>query len=519
MPSGSSSGRLSIGDRVAWLGLVAGPVLGVVVYVSLPAAREGGGGLDHAARATAGVATLMAVWWLTQAIPLSATALLPIALFPLLGISSVGAATAPYASDLIFLFLGGFVLGLGMQRSGLHRRIALITIRLVGTRPRRLIGGFMLATAIMSMWVSNTATAIMMLPIGASVIDMVFARLGDRADLGAPGESRPGANFATCVMLGVAYGASIGGLGTLIGTPPNTVLANFVKQTYGQEISFAVWMRLGIPLVVVFLPLAWAYLTFFAYPVRLRQLPGGSELIRDEFRRLGPMTRAEWLVFLVFCSAVFLWVFRGTIAAVTGWSGLTDTGIAILAALALFVTPVSFRRREFLMDWRTAEQLPWGILLLFGGGLSLAAAMTATGVDRFIGGGLIHAAGWPALGLVLLLTLGVIFLTELTSNTAVTNALMPILGAGAITLGVHPYLLLIPAAVAASCAFMLPVATPPNAIVFASGHITLPQMVKAGFWLNIIGVLLISVLLRYAGGWLLGIDMSVVPPWAVPGSP
>lgn len=504
-------------DRIGWIGLAAGPILAIVVYLVLPRAQESGQGLDHAARATAGVATLMAAWWLTQAIPLSATALLPIALFPLLGITSIGAATAPYASDLIFLFLGGFVLGLGMQRSGLHRRIALITIRLVGTRPRRLIAGFMLATALMSMWVSNTATAIMMLPIGASVIDMVFARLGDRHDPGGPAGRHAGANFATCVMLGIAYGASIGGLGTLIGTPPNTVLANFVKQTYGQEISFAGWMRLGLPLVALFLPIAWVYLTYLAYPVRLRELPGGRELIGEEFRRLGPMTRAEWLVFSVFSAAVTLWVFRGTIAALTGWNGLTDTGIAVLAALTLFVTPVSFRKREFLMDWHTAEKLPWGILLLFGGGLSLAAAMTATGVDRFVGGGLIHAAEWPALAIILLLTLGVIFLTELTSNTAVTNALLPILGAGAISMGVHPYMLLIPAAVAASCAFMLPVATPPNAIVFASGHITLPQMVKAGFWLNIIGVLLIGVLLHVAGGWLLGIDLSVVPDWAAAG--
>jgi sodium-dependent dicarboxylate transporter 2/3/5 len=504
--------RMSLVTRVAWVGLPAGPIVAVTVYLLLPRVAGDGSGLSDQGRAAAAVAVLMAAWWLTQAIPLSATALLPIVLFPLLGVASVGTATAPYASDLIFLFMGGFILGLAMQRSGLHRRIALVTIMLVGTRPRRLVGGFMLATALMSMWVSNTATAVMMLPIGMSVVELVFSRLRPGADPIARGERRPGDNFATCVMLAIAYGASIGGLATLIGTPPNLVLAGFIKRTYAQEISFAAWMRLGVPLVALFLPLAWFYLTTIAFPIRLTELPGGRELIADEYRRLGRVTREERAVMAVFVLAVLLWVFRDLLVRhVPGFGGLTDTTVAVGAALLLFVIPVDPRRGRFVMDWESAEKLPWGILLLFGGGLSLAAAMTATGVDRFIGGGLAHAAGLPTPVIVLLVTSLVIFLTELTSNTAVTNAILPILAAAAAGLGVHPYLLLVPAAIAASCAFMLPVATPPNAIVFASGSVTLPQMVKAGFWLNILGIVLTSALVYFGAGRLLGVDLNVIP--------
>lgn len=507
--SESASGRRDIAGVVGWVGLLVGPGLGLLAYVLLPTARvdESGaliGGLSGAGRATAAVAVMMAVWWMTEALPLSATALLPIALFPVLGVSPIRQAVAPYADPVIFLFMGGFILGLGMERWGLHKRIALLTISVVGTRPVRLIGGFMVASAVMSMWVSNTATAAMMLPIGVSVIGLVFARLGRDFERGAPPEpGRDGSNFATCLMLGIAYGASIGGIGTLIGTPPNTVLKGFVEREYGQVITFAEWLRIGVPFVAVFLPIAWIVLTRFAFPVRLREIPGGKALIAGELRDLGAMKRGEWAVFIVFCCTALAWVFHRPAADLLGFYStadgvrrvyfLTDEGIAIIAALALFVIPVRPRERIFAMDWQTASRLPWGILLLFGGGLSLASAMDTTGVTRFIGEQFQALRGLPLVVTVAAIAGVVIFLTELTSNTAVTTTLMPVLAGAAVGLGVDPAYLLVPAALAASCAFMLPVATPPNAIVFGSGYVSLPQMARAGLMLNLIGIVLVSV--------------------------
>jgi sodium-dependent dicarboxylate transporter 2/3/5 len=347
---------------------VAGPLAGLATFLLLPTAGidapgEAVRGLTLQGRATAGIGALMAVWWLTEAVPLPATALMPIALLPLTGARTIVEATTPYADPVIFLFLGGFILGLGMQRWGLHRRIALLTVLLVGTRPRMLVGGFMLATAVMSMWASNTATVVMMLPVGVSVIHLVLERLGQEPDTGSPpappAGGAPGANFATALMLGIAYAASIGGVGTLIGTPPNVILKGYIERTYGQEITFAAWLTVGLPLVALFLPLAWLYLTGVAFPVRLGHIPGGRDMIRGELRRLGRMNLGEWMVFAVF----------------------------VLTALAWILRPVSVRERTFVMDWETASRLPWGILILFGGGLSLAGAIQANGVDRFIGQG------------------------------------------------------------------------------------------------------------------------------------
>lgn len=495
---GEPGKSISKTDLVRWIGLLGGPVVAVIVYFGLPAESLTGPG-----RGTAGVAALMAVWWLTEAIPLPATSLLPIALFPLLGAASAKAAAAPYASDLIYLFMGGFILGLGMERWGLHKRVALVIISFVGTGPRRLIAGFMLATALMSMWVSNTATAIMMLPIGMSVISLVRARVGE--------EDRDVGNFATCLLLGIAYGASIGGVGTLIGTPPNLVLANFVSDELGIELTMAKWLRVGLPLVAVFLPVAWLYLTAFAYPVRLKQIPGGRALIHEELAKLGPMKRGEWIVFLVFMLTAMAWIFRpklvefGEAHDLVVFSGLGDSVIAVLAALILFVTPVNVKTRTFAMDWETARKLPWGILLLFGGGLSLASAMQANGVSALIGEQFAVLSGVPTVVIILVVAGVVIFLTELTSNTAVTTTLMPILAGAAVGLGVEPMMLLVPAAIAASCAFMLPVATPPNAIVFSSGQVSVFQMAKAGLWLNLIGMVIVTGLMYLLGGVVVGL--------------
>ena len=497
-------------DAVRWAGLFLGPVLAIVSYLLLPTATldDAGtvtAGLTQPGRATATVGVLMAVWWLSEAIPLPATALLPLVLFPLGGVATISDAAAPFANSVIPLFLGGLLLGLGMERWGLHKRIAMITLRIVGAGPRRLIAGFMIASAMLSMWVSNTATAIMMLPIALSVISLVATRC---APPGTPPEraASPDPNFDTSLLLGVAYAASIGGVATLIGSPPNAILAGFVADELGQQISFARWMLLGVPIVVVFLPLAWAYIVFFDQPVRLREIPGGRALIRDELAALGPMKRGEWVVFLVFCCTVVLWVTRPVLQSLGRahglglLTGLNDSSIAIAGAIALFVIPVHPRGRVFAMDWETARRVPWGILLLFGGGLSLASAISANGVDAFIGasvGGLGHMPEW--LAVVLVCTL-VIFLTELTSNTAVTTALLPILTGIAPTLGVDPLRLVVPAALAASFAFMLPVATPPNAIVFSSGRIRVGQMARAGLGLNVLGVVVISLATLLLGG-------------------
>lgn len=506
---------VSIADRVAWVGLVAGPVLAVAAYLLLPGPTVDGSGalvsgLSGAGRATAAVGVLMATWWLTEAIPISATALAPLVLLPLTGASTIREAATPYANEVIYLFLGGFVLGLGMERWGLHKRIALLTLLAVGTSPRRIIAGFMIASAVLSAWVSNTATAIMMLPIALSVIGLVATR---HAPEGTAHETAPSPdpNFDSTLLLGVAYACSIGGVATLIGTPPNAILKGFVQERYGLEISFANWLLFGGMISAVMLPLVWAYLVFVSQPVRLHRIPGGREMIGGELRALGRVGRGEWIVLGVFCVTVTLWMTRPLLArlgaehGVAFLAGLNDASIAVGAALALFCIPVRPRERIFAMDWRSAERLPWGVLVLFGGGLSLAAAISANGVDAFIGGSLEGLGRVPVwLAVVLICTL-VIFLTELTSNTAVTTALLPVVAATAPSLGVDPLRLVVPVAIVASLAFMLPVATPPNAIVFGSGRVRITRMARTGFALNILGVVVVSCATMLFGDLVLGV--------------
>jgi sodium-dependent dicarboxylate transporter 2/3/5 len=408
--------------------------------------------------------------------------------------------------------MGGFLLALAMERWGLHRRIALLTITAVGTRPTTLIAGFMLATAMLSMWVSNTATAVMMLPIAASVIALVEERT-----------EREQPAFALCTLLGIAYAASIGGVGTPIGTPPNTILLGFLRTRFELDISFATWLGVGLPIVAVFLPLAWIVLTRFVYPVKLREIPGGRSLIREQLHKLGPMSRAEWSVLVVFIVTVSAWIFRSPLttlltddAGVSPLDGVTDTVIAIAAGVALFVIPVSLRRGEFLLDWETARKLPWGVLLLFGGGLSLAAAVKSSGLDAFIGAQVAGLGGLPTVLLIAAVAAVVIFLTELTSNTATATIFVTLLAGVAIGIGVDPLLLCVPAAIGASCAFMMPVATPPNAIIFASGKLTIPQMARAGLVLNILSVVIVTVAAYTVVVWVLGAQTSGLPAWAAP---
>jgi solute carrier family 13 (sodium-dependent dicarboxylate transporter), member 2/3/5 len=485
------------------LALAGGPLLALATYALLPDAYLSQTGelvpFTHAGRVSAALAVWMALWWLTEAIELPATALLPLVVLPVTGATSMAAAAAPYATDLIFLFMSGFLISLSMQRWELHRRLALRTLWLVGTRPRRLVGGFMVATAGLSMWLSNTATTVMMLPIAQSVIAMRGRTAGDGA---LP------ATFAPALMLGIAYAASIGGVATIVGSTPNLILVAYARDGLGVEISFAKWMSIGLPLALLLLPVTWLLLTRVLFPL---DNSGGGERVTPERGPLLPGARVTLAVFLV---VVALWLSRSWLVELTVWdvrpfAGLTDVGIGMAGALALFVIPLDLRRGLFVMDWAHAQRLPWGILLLFGGGLSLAAAIDANGVGAFLGAQVGAWRGVSPIVLVLLVSAMVLFLTELTSNTATATTLVPILAGVAPGLGVHPFVLVVPAAIAASWAFMLPAATPPNAIVFGTGYVTMAQMRGAGLWLNLIGIALLTVFVYWVALALLGVDPRI----------
>jgi solute carrier family 13 (sodium-dependent dicarboxylate transporter), member 2/3/5 len=484
--------------RRAWTGRLLGPPAAFVTYLLLPGGPDG---LTDPGRAAAAVGLLMAILWMTEALPLAATALLPLALFPVLGVAPIEDAAAPYANPIIFLFLGGFLLALSLQRWGLDRRIALQTLRLVGMRRRRLVGGFMVATALLSMWVSNTATAMMMVPIGISVLALLESE-GEEAD-----ERRLG----TVLLLAIAYAASIGSVATPVGTPPNLLLAAFAKQTYGIDIGFLSWMAVGLPAAAGLIFVAWLLLTRVLHRLDDREVVGGRALIARELAGLGGLSRGERTVLVVFAATASAWVLREPL---TGWSwlvervpavaGVTDAGIAITAALVLFAVPVDVRRGVFALRWEAVRELPWEILLLFGGGLSLAGALQTTGVDVWLGERLAVLGAIPFPLFLLAVTLLVITLTELTSNTATAATMLPLLAGVAASLEVAPLALLVPAVIAASWAFMLPVATPPNAIAFASGHVTVPQMARTGLWLNLVGAALITAI----GLWLVPLLLS-----------
>jgi solute carrier family 13 (sodium-dependent dicarboxylate transporter), member 2/3/5 len=435
-------------------------------------------GLEPTAWRVAAVAVLMAVLWLSEGLPIPVTALLPLVLFPVLGVGPIEQAASPYANPLVFLFLGGFIIALAIERWNLHRRIALSVIHAIGAREDLQVAGFMLATALLSMWVSNTATTVMMLPVAMSIVPKTANGDVDPARRG----------FATALLLSLAYAANIGGMATLIGTPPNAFLAGFMLENYGVQIGFAEWMVLAVPISIVMFIVCWVLLTRVQYRLSREELPGARRAIAEALRSLGPASRAEKRVAIVFAATALLWITRPVIDRFFPGLMLSDTGVALLGALALFVIPSGRRRGEFLMNWRTAEKLPWGVLLLFGGGLSLAAAVSGSGLAAWIGASLGAFANWPSIMVVVLVATLIVFLTELTSNLATTATFLPVVAALAISIDYPPLYLAIPAVLAASWAFMMPVATPPNAIVFASGHITIPQMVRAGLVLNLIGV-------------------------------
>lgn len=494
-----AEGEIGEAGRKRWIGLVLGPAAFVTLLV-LPT------GMEPLAARTAAVAALMAIWWMMEALPLPATALLPVALFPILGVMSPADAAAPYANPVIFLFLGGFLLALAMERWGLHRRIALALVAAVGTGPRRLIAGFMAATAFLSMWISNTATAAMMLPIGLAIAGLMEADPGDRRD-GAP--PRPG--FATALMLGIAYAATIGGMATLIGTPPNAVFAAAASEILGRDIGFTEWMAVGLPLSLILLPAAWALLVVVHRPPR-RLGPEADQVLAAERAALGPMDRGEKMTLAIFGLTAAAWLMRQpkVIAGVEipGLSslapGIDDSTIAIVAAILLFAVPVRPREGQFVLDWASTARLPWGVLLLFGGGLSLAAAFEVGGLTAIIAAAVTGLAGVPGWVLVMATITVFVALSELASNTAIAALAMPVLAAAAAGMGLDPLVLMAVGALAASAAYMMPVATPPNAIAFGSGHIRMADMMRAGLWMNLLSIVLLTLLARFVIGLALG---------------
>ncbi len=506
----------------AWLFRALGLGAAGVVYALLGSAEMGGD-----ARVVAALATLMAVWWMTEALPLPVTSLLPIVLLPLLTGHSVAEAAAPYANPIVFLFLGGFLVAIAMQKVELHRRIALLTLRAVGTHPRQIILGMMISTAFLSMWVSNTATTLMMLPIALSVLTLV-AENSSRATGGAAGGVRAGLaagrgvselvhdkdirTFGVALVLAIAWSASIGGLGTLLGSPSNAIVAGYISKELGKEVGFAQWMMLGLPIVVSFIGLAWWLITRLLFRFELDEVPGGRQMIDDQIAALGPFGRGEKSVSGVFLLAAFCWIVpsllstAGDLGRAMPWLRLfNDTVVALAAGLLLFMLP-GVRAGQPVLDWRDAERgLPWGVLLLFGGGLSLAASVASTGLDQWFGQQVIGLGVLPTVALIGAVTLIVLFLTEITSNTATAATFIPILGGVAMGLGIDPMVLLIPAALAATCAFMLPVGTPPNAIVFGTGAVTIAEMARGGFVLNLVGAVLITLFTVLVGPWALGL--------------
>jgi len=525
--------ELSVGARAEGLdrpalmrrmiGLIGGVVLALLVYLVMP------GDMEVWPRLTAATAVLMAIWWMTEAIPIPATALLPLIIFPLLvpagdfgsaeeavGGVSVDDVGASYGNNIIFLFMGGFMLALAMQRWNLHRRIALMTLRAMGSKPVNLIAGFMIATGFLSMWVSNTATAVMMLPIGVSVLmlvnkimkgeDPATAKQADDDETNNALKS----NFGTALMLGIAYAASIGSLGTIIGTPPNALLVGHMAETHDLTIGFGQWMLVGVPVSIIMLVIAWVLLTRVLFKPEIDDIPGGGDLIRGELRKLGPMSSAEIRVLIIFVLAALSWVFIPLIS--TNLLGMedpfiSDAGIAMVVGLLLFLLPGGAAKGVRLLDWEYAAKLPWGVLLLFGGGLALSAQFSSSGLSTWLGTQVEGLAGIPVWVLVLVAAGGILLLTEMTSNTATAATFLPVASGVAMGTGVDPLILAAPVALAATCAFMLPVATPPNAIAYGSGYVTIGQMIKGGIWLNVAGVVIITAVSMTLLVWVFGLTL------------
>jgi len=469
------------------IGLWAGPLVFFLMLLTSGSQET----MPREAWLVAGVGIWMATWWSTEAIPVAATAFIPLVSFPLLQVMPVKAVAQSYAHPTIFLFMGAFVLALAVEKWSLHRRIALTVLSKTGTDGRKLILGFMLAAALLSMWMTNTSTAMMLLPIAASVAAMVAEK-----SVGVSSADKRRSQVA--LLLALAYATTIGGMSTIIGTPPNVLLAGFVEETYGRQIAFFDWMLIGLPLALVLLPLGWLVLTRVAFRVDIPASPEAAEVIRDMRIEMGVMSAPERRVGLLFLMVVALWMSRKWLNTISGLEGLSDAGIVMAAALLLFVIPSEKGSASRLMDWEDVARLPWGVLILFGGGLALAAQVSGSGLAVWLGESLLPVANLGPLVLIVAAAGLVVFLTELTSNLATTATFLPVIAAIAAQSGIEPLVLCVPVTLAASCAFMLPVATPPNAIVFSSGVLTIPEMVRAGFFMNLVALVVLTLLATIA---------------------
>ena len=465
------------------LGLVLGPVACLLMVVTTDSQQA----MTVNAWLVAGVGIWMAIWWSTEAIPVPATAFLPLVVFPLMQVAPIRAVAQSYSHPTIYLFMGAFILALAVEKWTLHRRIALWVLSRTGTDARQLILGFMVAGAVLSMWMTNTSTTMMLLPIAVSVSALVIEK-ADGVD------DRVKRRFQVALLLALAYATTIGGMATLIGTPPNAFLAGFMEETYGIQIAFLDWFLIGLPLAIVLLPTGWLLLTRVVFRVDIPASPEGSSVIRAMKSDLGQMSVPETRVGLIFLSVILLWMTRSWLSDIPMLSGLSDAGIVMAAALMLFVVPNGTAEGGALMDWGDLTRLPWGVLILFGGGLALAAQVSNSGLAVWLGESLTPLTSMGMLVLVVAAAGLVVFLTELTSNLATTATLLPVIAAMAASSGIDPLVLCVPVTLAASCAFMLPVATPPNAIVFSSGVLTISDMIRAGFLMNIVAMVVLTAL-------------------------
>ncbi|MGP5151672.1 SLC13 family permease [Glutamicibacter ardleyensis] len=479
------------------LSLLTGPLVGFLLFLALPES------LSFQGQAVAGCAAWMAIWWITEAAPIPVTSLLPLVLFPLFGMDTMTNVAAPYANPVVFLVMGGVILGLATERSNLHRRIALLTIRAVGTRPDQIVFGLMLAFAFISAWVSNTATAVIMVPIGVSILQLVRNIDPKAVD----------AKFSASMMLGIAYGVTIGSMATLIGQPPMALMAAYLDAELNYEMQFGKWMLVGVPVAVFMLLVAWLVLTKLVFRTGLKQIPGGKDLIRAELTKLGTMSTSERRVAAIFLVAIFCWVALPFIAKIPAIAQsmpflgeISDTQVAMGAAIACFLVPAG-KSAGPLLKWESARDIPWGLLLLFGGGLSLSAMFTSTGLSKWIGDQVSTLGDLPPILVLLVAALVGLGLTELTSNTATAAAFFPIMGAVAVGVGVDPLLMIIVMTLAVCSAYMLPVATPSNAVAFGSGEVSIRQMVRTGVWLNLISMVLIVGVIYTLVPWVFGVSI------------
>jgi sodium-dependent dicarboxylate transporter 2/3/5 len=468
-------------NRVASFGLWAGPAAFLLLWFFIPEDY-----ISPKAPAVLALGTWMIIWWITEAVPIPATAFLPMIGFPVLGVMKMSQATAPYANPVIFLFMGGFIIALALEKHRLHERIALNLIRFTGTSGNGIILGFSLATALLSMWISNTATAMMMLPIATSVTSLILRSDSPGGSTRTPGEK----NFATALMLTVGYAASLGGMATLIGTPPNVVFAGLLNEMFHIKISFAEWFIVGFPVAALLVLANYFVVTRLLFPNHLASIEGSEQLIRQKLLELGPLRKAEKMVLIIFGLTALLWMIQQPLNTLLQTDFLNDTTIAMLGGVLMFSVPVNVRKGEFILNWKDTEKMAWGILFLFGGGLCLAEGLSTGGIIQAIGewiGGQSNYSAWLVLTLIVIS----VSLSEVMSNVALVNVFVPVVFGIAQVMQVNPILLGLPVTLGASIALMSPIATPPNAIVFSTGYIRIQDMVKAGFILNIISVLVI----------------------------